>query len=72
MTETHRQRGDMADEAQALETPDDVANIATEVIDLSEAPPIVPAPPLELAAPLIARRMPGPASNCYKTCGPLL
>ncbi|NGX99783.1 MAG: MFS transporter, partial [Candidatus Afipia apatlaquensis] len=46
MTETHRQRGDMADEAQALDTPDDVANIATEVIDLSEAPPIVPAPPL--------------------------
>lgn len=50
MTETHRQPGDMAsdsaDEAQALDTPDDVANIATEVIDLSEAPPIVPAPPL--------------------------
>jgi MFS family permease len=45
MTETHRQRGD-ADEAQALDTPDDVSNIATEVIDLTDAPPIVPAPPL--------------------------
>ena len=40
MTETHRQRGD-ADEVQAL--PDDVSNLATEVIDLTDAPPIVPA-----------------------------
>ena len=45
MTETHRQRGD-ADEAQALDIPDDVSSLATEVIDLTEAPPIVPAPPL--------------------------
>jgi len=44
MAETHRQRGD-ADEAQALD-PDDISSIATEVIDLAEAPPIVPAPPL--------------------------
>ena len=43
MTETHRQRGD-ADEAQALDHPDDVSSLATEVIDLTEAPPIVPAP----------------------------
>lgn len=46
MTETHRQRGDAADEMRALDAPDDVSGIATEVIDLSEAPPIVPAPPL--------------------------
>ena len=46
MTETHRQRGDAADEMQALDESDGVSNIATEVIDLPEAPPIVPAPPL--------------------------
>ena len=45
MTETHRQRGD-ADDAQALDAPDDISNLATEVIDLSDAPPIVPAEPL--------------------------
>lgn len=45
MTETHRQRDGAADEAWALEA-HEVADLATEVIELSEAPPIVPAPPL--------------------------
>ena len=45
MTETHRQRDGAADEAWALDA-HEVADLATEVIELSEAPPIVPAPPL--------------------------
>ncbi|HEX7791094.1 MAG TPA: MDR family MFS transporter [Afipia sp.] len=47
MTETHRQRvGAQELDAQELDAPDDVASLATEVIDVSDAPPIVPAPPL--------------------------
>lgn len=45
MTETHRQRFD-ADHAQDTGTPDDVSNLPTEVIELSEAPTISPAPAL--------------------------
>ena len=44
MTEAHRQRGDATDEA--LDATDEISSIATEVIDLTDAPPIVPAPPL--------------------------
>ena len=46
MSETHRQRGDATDEAQAMDAPDDIANLATEVIDLVDAPSIAPTPPL--------------------------
>jgi EmrB/QacA subfamily drug resistance transporter len=45
MTETHRQRFD-ADQTQDIGTADDVSNLPTEVIELSEAPPISPAPAL--------------------------
>jgi EmrB/QacA subfamily drug resistance transporter len=43
MSETHRQR---VDDARTLDPTDDGAGVADEVIDLAEAPPIVPAPPL--------------------------
>jgi EmrB/QacA subfamily drug resistance transporter len=43
MSETHRQR---VDDAQTPDETDAIAGFADEVIDLAEAPPIVPAPPL--------------------------